>query len=92
MSDISNSGQVLAGERTLLPQLPRLGTSEAQWAQNERVLLKEMATGNPIRDASVDPFTGDLVDNTGYLAKERAVLVREGWWFDPESSLWQPWQ
>jgi hypothetical protein len=77
------------GERTLLPQLPKLSTDEAQWAQNERVLLQEMKSGNPIRDASVDEY-GNLANNAGYLSRERGVLVREGWAYDPGTQLWSP--
>jgi len=90
LTDITSPEQLLPGERTLLPQLPKLPTEAEQWAQNERVLLHEMRSGNPIRDASVDVNTGDFIDNTGYLARERALLQREGWFFDPESSLWSP--
>ncbi|MFN2466334.1 MAG: hypothetical protein ABR598_08745, partial [Candidatus Dormibacteria bacterium] len=90
LDDIRSPQQLISNERTLLPQLPDLPPGPGRWAQNERVLLNEMGSGNAIRDASVDPFAGELMDNTGYLARERGVLRREGWNYDPESNLWGP--
>ena len=81
---------LMAGERTLLDQLPNLGSEDANWSQNERVLLQEMKSGNPIREATVDPNTGALSNSTGFLARERAVLIREGWNYDPTTHLWSP--
>jgi hypothetical protein len=78
------------GERTLFDQLPPQGNEAANWAQNERVLLQEMKSGNPIRDATVEPITGELANNTGFLAMERGVLEREGWNYDPLTHLWSP--
>ena len=49
-----------------------------------------MQSGDPIRDASVDPITGALRDETGFLAKERAVLRGEGWTYNPITRLWAP--
>ncbi len=37
MADITADGAIGSGERTLLNQLPDLGSVEANWAQNERV-------------------------------------------------------
>lgn len=87
MADITAEGAIGPGERTLLDQLPNLGSPKLNWAQNERVLLQEMAGGTPIRDATVDQF-GNLANNTGYLALERAVLERAGWTYDPATHLW----
>ncbi|MGI8662557.1 MAG: hypothetical protein ACR2LQ_05005 [Acidimicrobiales bacterium] len=87
MADITADGALGSGERTLLDQLPRLSTEEAQWAQNERVLLQEMKSGNPIRDATVDAL-GNPANNTGYLYWERATLLREGWTYDAGTHLW----
>jgi hypothetical protein len=83
-------GPLAAGERTLFDQLPNQFSEAANSAQNERVLLQEMKSGNPIRDASVDPNTGALANNTGFLAMERGILVREGWNYDPATHLWSP--
>jgi RHS repeat-associated protein len=89
MADITAEGALGPGERTLLDQLPRLSTEGEQWAQNERVLLQEMKSGNPIRDLTVDEF-GNPVNNTGYLFWERATLLREGWTYGPGTQLWSP--
>lgn len=89
MADITADGALGPGERTLLDQLPKLATEEEQWAQNERVLLQEMKSGNPIRDATVDEL-GNPTNNTGYLFWERATLLREGWTYDPATNLWSP--
>jgi hypothetical protein len=37
---------------------------------SDGVLRQEMSRGMPIRDASVDPATGQLVSNTGFLRAE----------------------
>jgi len=79
---------ISAGERTLLPQLVGDLGEAANWARNERVLLQEMASGRPIRDASVNPITGALIDETGFLARERNVLRSHGWTYDPSTRLW----
>lgn len=89
MADITADGALGPGERTLLDQLPKLSTEEAQWAQNERILLQEMKSGNPIRDATVDEF-GNPTNNTGYLERERVTFRREGWTYDPGTHLWSP--
>jgi len=87
MLDITAEGALEPGERTLLDQLPDLGNEADNWAQNERVLLKEMSSGRPLRDASVNAETGALERNTGFLARERAVLTREGWNYDPSTDM-----
>jgi len=55
------------GERTLLNQLPNQGSPRLSYLQNDRVLRTEMGRGVPIRDVSVDPVTGALRNNTGFL-------------------------
>lgn len=55
-----------------------------------KLFLREMQSMTPIRDATVDPFTGELIDGTGFLARERALLRREGWTCDPATTLWSP--
>jgi hypothetical protein len=49
-----------------------------------------MGRGMPIRDASIDPVTGELVDNTGFLWAERYLVQDRGWGFDPKTGLWNP--
>ncbi|MHB8288445.1 MAG: hypothetical protein ACYDEY_04265 [Acidimicrobiales bacterium] len=56
----------------MLDQVPKLSTEEAQWAQNEQLLLQEMKSGKPIRDTTVDS-SGNPVNNTGNLLWERAT-------------------
>ena len=86
---LSSPGLIMAGQRTLVPQLAGdLGSNAANWARNERVLLQEMAAGNPIRDASVNPATGALIEDTGFLARERSVLRSRGWTYNPRTRLW----
>ncbi len=48
-----------------------------------------MKTGNPSRDVSIDAL-GNPANNTGFLYYERAVLLREGWSFNPATHLWSP--
>lgn len=91
MRVLESPGAIGAGERTLLPQLEgNLGSEAANWARNERVLLKEMESGNPIRDASVDARTGELIDESGFLGRERNVLRSHGWTYNPKTTLWSP--
>jgi hypothetical protein len=78
MPDIIGPEALNPGERTLLPQLANLGNDADNWTQNLQVLLNEMRSGAPIRDATVDPATGALVNNTGWLAGERDVLLHAG--------------
>jgi RHS repeat-associated protein len=78
------------GERTLLNQLPNQGSPRLNYVQNDRVLRIEMGRGVPIRDVSVDPVTGALRNNTGFLRAERNILTNHGWVFDPKSGYWYP--
>lgn len=78
------------GERTLLNQLPNQGSPRLNYLQNDRVLRTEMGRGVPIRDVSVDPVTGALRNNTGFLRAERNILTNHGWMFDPKSGDWYP--
>lgn len=78
------------GERTLLNQLPNQGSPRLNYLQNDRVLPTEMGRGVPIRDVSVDPVTGALRNNTGFLQAERNILTNHDWVFDPKSSYWYP--
>lgn len=60
------------------------------WTQNSGVLRQEMSRGVPIRDASVDPATGEQLDNTGFLRAERNLLQTNGWTYDPKTTFWSP--
>ncbi|MGH2407573.1 MAG: hypothetical protein ACRDF7_05805, partial [Candidatus Limnocylindrales bacterium] len=85
-------GAIGPGERTLLDQLPNLGNTAANWAQNARVLLREMGAGNPIRDASVNPDgTLKFLDEPErFINLERDLLRTRGWTFDSLTTLWSP--
>jgi hypothetical protein len=79
------------GENTLLKHLPDQGSPRANWAQNSGVLRREMSKGRPIRDASVDPTTGNLIEYPGsFLNAERNLLREHGWTFEPGTGLWSP--
>lgn len=78
------------GERTLLNQLPNQGSPRLNYLQNNRVLRTEIGRGVPIRDVSVDPVTGALRNNTGFLTAERNILTNRDWAFDPKSGYWYP--
>ncbi len=49
-----------------------------------------MSRGVPIRDATIDPLTGQLANNTGFLRAERDILMNRGWVFDPKTGYWNP--
>ena len=84
-------GALGPGERTLLDRLtPDLGSPQANWARNAGVLREEMCSGAAIRDATVDPVTGELINNTGLLRAERYLLEDRGWTFDPKTTFWYP--
>lgn len=88
VKDLGNLGP---GENTLLKHLPNQGSPKANWAQNSGVLRREMAKGRPIRDASVDPVTGELIDYPGsFLDAERNLLRDRGWTYEPVTNLWSP--
>jgi hypothetical protein len=44
----------------------------------------------PIQDASVNPVTGALESNTGFLRAERYLLDGRGWTYDPKTTMWYP--
>lgn len=54
------------------------------------MLRAEMGRGVPIRDVSIDPMTGALRNNTGFLRAERNILTNHDWAFDPKSGYWYP--
>jgi RHS repeat-associated protein len=79
------------GDNSLLRHLPDQGSPKANWKQNASVLRREMRKGRPIRDASVDPVTGDLLEYPGsFLDAERRLLRNGGWTYDPHTRLWRP--
>jgi len=86
LDDLKN---LATGERSLLDRLPNLGSPKANWEQNSGVLRQEMELGRPIRDASVDS-AGALINNTGFLRAERALLESRGWTYDPRGTMWYP--
>ena len=91
MADLQAPGALGPGERTLLDRLtPDLGSPQANWARNAGVLRDEMASGAPIRDASVNPVTGDLENDTGFLRAERYLLQDRGRTYDPKTTFWSP--
>ena len=90
LSDLTRAGALRDGERTLLPELPNLGSPKANWAQNSGRLRAAMRERLPIRDASVDPSTGALINNTGFLRAERYLLESRGWVYEPTTTTWQP--
>jgi hypothetical protein len=88
LKDLKHSGP---GEMTLLDRLPNLGSARANWKQNAGVLRSAMKKGNPIRDASVDPLTGQMIDYPGsFLNMERNLLESRGWYYDDAGRQWIP--
>jgi RHS repeat-associated protein len=82
---------IRAGENSLLKHLPNQGSPKANWAQNASVLRQEMSKGLPIRDAAVDPVTGQLIDYPGrFINAERNLLRDHGWTYNHASMLWSP--
>ncbi len=85
MSDLARKGAIGSGERKLADELPDLGNPKANWVQNASKLRKEMAEGEPIRDASA----GNPASNTGFLKAERNLLqnhnwtLKNGYWYPP---------
>ena len=80
---------IRSGERAL--QLSDRGSNKANWSQNSGALRQTMSKGLPIRDAAVDPRTGELVEYPGsFLNAERGLLRQRGWTYDPKTTLWSP--
>jgi hypothetical protein len=90
LDDIA-AAKLRPGENNLLKHLEGdLGSPKANWARNSSVLRTEMKKGLPIRDASVDRLTGELLNNTGFLRAERNLLQSHGWTYDPATTMWSP--
>ena len=87
---LDDLGSLRPGENTLRKHLPDQGSPRLNWEQNSRVLRTEMGKGLPIRDASVNPVTGALERNTGFLRAERELLLNRGWRYDPATQMWHP--
>lgn len=66
MPDLNKPGAIKNGEFTIAEKLPNLGNQKANWTQNSSVLRQQMSRGVPIRDASVNLTTGELINNTGF--------------------------
>jgi RHS repeat-associated protein len=82
-------GKLAPGETTLLKHMEGdLRSPQANWERNASVLRTEVRKGHPIRDASVDPNTGERIENTGFLRGERNLLDNQGWTYDPKTTLW----
>jgi hypothetical protein len=64
-------------------QWPKQGSASANWARNSGLLRGAMARGGPIRDVTVDPLTGDLQKDTGFLSSGTILAWRA--WLDLRS-------
>ncbi len=89
LADLQPS-KLAPGDHTLLKHLPDLENAKANWMQNSSVLRTEMRKLAPIRDGSVDPITGRLLNNTGFLRAERNLLQNHGWTYNPVTQTWNP--
>ena len=86
--DLSKPDALRPGESKL--DLPNRGNPRTNWEQNASRLREAMRQGQPIRDASVNPNTGALRDNTGFLRAERNLLETQGWRYNPATQHWHP--
>jgi hypothetical protein len=96
LGKLARGGRVVIGKLDDLgrlgvrPDLPNLGSPRANWRQNASALREAMRSGQPIMDASTDPRTGELINNTGFLRAERELLQNRGWTYDSSTRLWSP--
>jgi RHS repeat-associated protein len=88
LNDLHKPGALKHGERIL--SWPNLGTTAKNWGENSSLLREAMRERRPIRDASVNPMTGALRDNTGLLRAERNLLDNQGWKYNPKNRHWHP--
>ena len=88
LQDLSKPDALRAGERVL--NWANLTTEKQNWEQNSRLLREAMREGRPIRDASVNPMTGALSNNTGFLRAERNILDNRGWEYNSKDRYWHP--
>ena len=87
-SDLEQPGSLREGERTL--DLPDQDSPRANWKQNSSRLREAMQEGRPIRDVSVNPVTGQLEKNSGFLRAERELLRNRGWRYNTGDRSWHP--
>jgi len=66
---------------TLVKELFNQPSEEENWKLNEKALLERIRTIDQILDVSVDSQK-NLICNTGFLKREREVLLSQGWYFD----------
>ncbi len=77
LSDLGKPGTVRPGEFRLTWQ--DRGNPKANWTGNSSRLRAAMSQEIPIRDASINPTTGALQNNTGFLRAERNMMQNAGW-------------
>jgi hypothetical protein len=71
-------------------RMPDVGSTRANYDQNDRELRWEMGRGLPIQDVSHDIDTGELLHDTGFLKAERDILRDHGWQYHPDAREWRP--
>jgi uncharacterized protein RhaS with RHS repeats len=86
LKDLHKPGALRSGEWLL--NWANRGSDKLNWEQNSRLLREAMRDGRSIRDASVDPVTGALIESTGFLRAERNTLTNRGWDYNPKDRYW----
>ncbi|HWO00299.1 MAG TPA: RHS repeat-associated core domain-containing protein, partial [Blastocatellia bacterium] len=86
LEDLRKPGAVGPGEYTL--EWTNQGSEKLNWKENSSALREAMREGRAIRDVSVDPGTGDYVNDTGFLRAERELLKSKGWNYNPRTTRW----
>lgn len=87
-ADLSKPGNLNDGDTVIGWQ--STGNPRTNWLQNSSLLRKAMREGKPIRDVSVNPVTGELRNNTGFLRAERELLRDHGWQYSTDTGCWHP--
>ena len=85
---VADLNKLEEGEQTL--DLPNLNNPKLNWKQNSSKLREAMNNEVPIRDASVDPKTGAIINNTGFLKAERNLLTEHNWTYNSNTHYWSP--
>lgn len=81
------TGKVASNERILW--MSENSNIREAWTPNLQLLEDEIIEGRPIRDAEgADSVTHALRNDSSILRRERNVLYRYGYVFDPATSLW----
>jgi RHS repeat-associated protein len=88
LDDLRKPGSLQPGEYTL--EWEKLPTTKLNAERNLRLLRQAMRKSRPIRDVSVDPVSGEINKNTGFLRVERDLLGNRGWTYDPATRSWYP--